>query len=249
MKEYPQEKLFKIHNANLIRVGEGLDDIARDLRKSLALEQKKTSKTLTLIYALLVGAWSECRLLKLIYESGGFSDKHRSEILGKHPQIDRWMLVVELGFRQRYKVPRSELRPPALPRTAYDRYILLNKLVNEHLRPIIEIRNRLAPGQWERALTTDNLSISEENTKIILNLNFLQIKYQKSIMDYLCRGIHDLISTKAAFERDFDKHFNLIENTFLNMKNRKFSEYEGHLIKKYRRGISKRDTSIKQSAL
>lgn len=241
----PAEELYSFHNMNLHAVDSGVTHIGRQLRRAIAAGEDETVFVLLRIYMLLIGAWAECRLSKLLYESNGFTEDERAKILLNSSKIDQWFMAVEIGFRKQYKLPKSVLCPPALPETAFYRLTSIRNMIDTDLRSIIEVRNKLAHGQWKRTLTNDGMGIANDQMKILGTENALSAQFRISMLGYLCDIIHDLVSSRNAFERDFDKHFQLISNTKMNLKNRTYDSYKDTLVKKYKRGAEKRDNAIR----
>lgn len=61
------DKLYKFHVANLREVDRAMEKIARSLRLAIKTEDDLTTSAFMRLYALLLGAWAECRLRKLLY--------------------------------------------------------------------------------------------------------------------------------------------------------------------------------------
>jgi hypothetical protein len=227
--------LYKAHVQNLRAVDSACTQVYRQLKQCLAGTQDVAASALLKTLTLLLGAWSEVRLLKLIYEPQGFSDREQTRILGAASKIDQWRQSIEVGFRRSYSVPRAELSPASLPATAYFRYQEMVSLVDNDLRPIIEIRNKLAHGQWARTLNNQMDDISPEMMAILNTENALSANFKKRILESLSRIVHDLVTSERAFDRDFDTHYRTLHQAKINLKTRSFPLWVASLKEKYTR--------------
>ena len=99
MKAKPPNKLYKFHVENLRSISEGLDHIASSIRIEIALDHPDKISTYTRLYALILGAWSECRLNIVLYENDAFTETERKQILSKRSLLDKWIETVTLVFR------------------------------------------------------------------------------------------------------------------------------------------------------
>lgn len=230
-----RENLYKAHVKNLRAVEVSFERIMRELNDCLARGDDKTADALTKTTMLLLGAWAENRLRKLAFEPNGFSEHEREMVGAATSQIDSWKKAIEIGFRKRYHVPRADLNT-SLPVTARSHYQTLIVILDDNLKPIIEIRNKLAHGQWSRTLNNANDDFSQEMMSRISTENALTVKFKKRLLNYLAQLIHDLVAGNAAFERDFDLHFTNLEHAKRDIDNRPYSSWLMSMQKKYQSG-------------
>jgi hypothetical protein len=187
---------------------------------------------------LLLGAWAENRLRKLAYEPNGFSQQEREMVSAATSQMESWKKALELGFRKRYCLPKADLSA-SLPITARSRYQTLLVILEDDLKPIIEVRNKLAHGQWSRTLNNANDDFSQEMMARISGENALTVKFKKRLLNYLAQLIHDLVAGNEAFERDFDLHFKNLEQAKRDITKRLFSSWLTAMQEKHQRGQGK----------
>lgn len=160
------ENLYKAHVKNLRAVDTALERMLRELNASLSRGDDTTSEALLKTTMLLLGAWAEDRLRKMLFEPKGFTAAEREQITSAGSQIEIWKAALELGFRKRYQIPFANLSQ-MLPLTPRARYAALLNIINDDLRPIIEVRNKLAHGQWVRPLNSQNDEYSPTHTQQI----------------------------------------------------------------------------------
>lgn len=233
-------KLYKYHVENLRSLEIALKNTATSVRKAISEENTKAINCFVRLNALLLGAWAEIRLNKLLYEQNGFTMTQRNFILSQPTQLKKWLKAVEVAFREKYCVPSANLTDSTLTFTAHARYSSLTNILKRDLRPVIEIRNKLAHGQWIYPLNNKGDNIEQEKYLQLNNENLPSLQYKLSLLSSLADILHDLIVSLSTFERDFDTHYRQISTTKLNLDNRKYEIYSAMLVKKRQRGIEKR---------
>lgn len=234
-----RQNLYKAHVKNLRAVEIAFERIMRELNDSLARSDEKTADALLKTAMLLLGAWAENRLRKLVYEPNGFSQGEENLVSSTPSQMEAWKKAIELGFRKRYRLPKADLTA-SLPITARSHYETLLKILEDFLQPIIEVRNKLAHGQWSRTLNNANDDFSQEMMARINNENALTVKFKKRLLNYLAQLIHDLVAGNAAFERDFDTHFKNLEQAKRDITKRGYPAWLISMQEKHQRGRAAR---------
>jgi hypothetical protein len=236
------KKLYQFHVANLQEIDRAMHKVARSLRSFVSQKDDFSVSAFMRLYALMLGAWAECRLQKLIYEPQGFNEVERETIQAENTQLEQWQKAVELAFRRQYKIPKALLSADILPHSAYSRYDTLSKMLVNDLGSIIELRNKLAHGQWVYTLNNDRNDVAQEQMNALRVENLLSLQFKKVLLESLSSAIHDLVVSKPTFERDFDNHLRVIAETQRNLKNRDYQKWAESMQKKYVRGKVKKVT-------
>lgn len=135
-----------------------------------------------------------------------------------------------------------------MPFTAFAQYEALEALITNQIKPVIELRNRLAHGQWFYLLSSDEENVSSELMAAIRKENLMSLQFKRDLLEYTSALINDLMVSAVAFDRDFNKHYKLVENTKLNLKNRLYSEYEQMLRRKLETGKLRHQSAARLSA-
>ena len=239
------EDRYASHVENLRAVEIACEQIYRQLKACLASKQDAASDALRKTFTLLVGAWAEVRLLKLIHEPHGFSDADRADILGQRTKLEQWKRATELGFRRHYNVPNAALSLNSLPGTAALRYSEIHMLITSDMTPIIEIRNKLAHGQWARTFNNDMTDISGPMMALLNTENALSISFKRRILEALSRIIHDLVVSRPTFERDFDNNYKILNQAKSNLRTRSYEKWVLSQQEKLQRGRQKRAVTAK----
>ena len=235
-----QEKLYQFHVENLREINRAMEKIARSLRTFISQSDETSTSSFMRMYSLLLGAWAECRLRKLIYEPHSFINDERNQIQSQHSQLYQWQKTVEIAFRRQYNIPKASLSINVLPHSAFIRYDAIRLMINNDLGSTIELRNKLAHGQWIYPLNKELNDIAQKQMDALRNENFLSLQFKKKLLESLSSVIHDLIVSRPTFERDFDKHFKFITENQRNLQNRDYKKWANKMRLKYNRGKNKR---------
>ena len=235
-----QADLYKYHTKNLQSVRRGLDMAGRAAKDSVSRGNEAEEESYTRVYALTLGIWAEARLAKLLHEPGGLTDLERNQILSFDQQIERWLQLVEHVFRKHYQVRRGTLSISTLPHSAWSRFDALCSILRDDLRSTITFRNKLAHGQWQYALNSRGDAIATVETAALRQDNILILQQKRQIIEHLTNAIHDLVVSKATFERDFDKNYSFLINATERSRNLSFPAYRRRMREKYERGKARR---------
>jgi hypothetical protein len=223
--------MYSHHVANLRELERALVQTARLAKREIAGgDAQQCLRALLRLYAFLLGAWAECRLQKLLHEQYGFSDDERSLVLSAETQLAQWQQAVDLAFRKHHKVPKAELNARVIGVSHAARRDALHRALSNDLRIIIEIRNRLAHGQWVYPFNSDGTAVEPEKYKLINQENLLSLQMKYSLLCHLADAVHDLVVSPSTFQRDFDRHFKQLEQVRMNLFVKKYADYERTLV-------------------
>lgn len=229
-------KLYGYHVANLRELDLAISHTGRLAKAAIASRDPQQSlRSLLRLYSFLIGAWAECRLQKLLHEEFGFSDPDRALIYSESSQLERWQSAVDLSFRKHHNVPKAALNSKTLGSVARSaRRDALHDVLDKELRIIIEIRNKLAHGQWVYPLNNDATAVENDKYQAINKENFQSLQLKVSLIGHLADAIHDLVVSPATFDRDFEKHFQKLLQVRTNLASKNYSNYERQLVERRR---------------
>lgn len=233
-------ELYRYHVANLRSLGIAIKSTALSARKAISEENDSATASFVRLYAFLIGAWAENRLKKLLFEEHGFSQIERDRVLRESAQLGKWKKAVEVSFRNHYGIPKAKLTANTLPHKAHARFSTLNVVIEKDLRSIIEVRNKLAHGQWIYPLNRKGTNIQQDRYQSINKENLLSVQLKFKLLSNLSDIIHDLVVSLPTFERDFAEHYQRMMHTRNNLRNRKYEDYAQNMIEKRKRGTEKK---------
>ena len=241
-----QSKLYKFHVENLRSIEIALSNAAISARKSISQKNNPATQSFIRLYAFLLGAWAETRLHKLINESGAFSDEEKTKIFSQGTHLDQWIKIVEVSFRKYYKITKSDLNEKTLPHSAFHKLNTIRDILDGDLRLIIEVRNKLAHGQWVYPLNSSCTDVESNKYALINKENIMSLQFKRALLSTVADIIHDLVVSIPTFHRDFDSHYKNIVNIRNNLSCRTYTDYQHALIEKRKRGIKKRRDNNKK---
>lgn len=234
-------RLYAHHVANLRELELALSHAARLARSAIASgDPQRSLRSLLRLYAFLVGAWAECRLRKMLHEEFGFDDAIRQLILSKATQMEQWQSTVDLAFRKHHNVPNAPLDKRVLGVAHAARREALHDVLDKELRIIIEIRNKLAHGQWVYPLNSEGTAVEPDKYRLINQENLQSLQFKFALLGHLADAVHDLVVSPATFERDFERHFRKLFQVRTNLSTRDYVNYEKALVESRRLARARR---------
>lgn len=235
--------MYKKHCNNLRQLEAAIKLTQRDLRRYISMNIQENEYIYTKIFSYLVTCWAEVCVLKLAYEPNAFTEKEIADILSVSTLENKWITALNVSFCRAYNIKYTndcDIIESKLPFTHSSRYSALLDLIKNDLVQSIEVRNKIAHGQWLYAFTNDLKNFSQETTKKLRTENIVQIQLRMKLLKSLAKIINDLVVSPKTFIRDFDNHYSNIVQHRNNLHKREYSKYKESMIAKYKRGIDKR---------
>ena len=133
-------------------------------------------------------------------------------ILEKSSVYDRWSHFVDFCFRRNFLGgKRRALNLVNLKHTNFSRYNYLKNMLDNEIKAIIEIRNKLAHGQWAIAFNSDGNDKNHEVTTKLWTLSKKDVMATKNIVTRFTEIMNALISSKEHFSSIFDDAVGALE--------------------------------------
>jgi len=231
--------MFQKHCKNLQQIEYAIKQIQRDLRQYIAKKNLEAEKTYTKILSILVVAWTEESLMKLLYQHKIFSDVERQKVLKKRTLEGKWKQCLDIVIVRAFKVPETKIIS-SIPFTFREYYKELVRIIENDFVQSIEVRNRIAHGQWVYTFTKELDKISPNIMKLMNTDNIIAIQMRMKILRTLISIITDFCISPQLAKRDFDKKYRVIDEQVNNLHKRDYKKYKECMIKKYLRGQEKR---------
>ncbi len=184
----------------------------RALRKETRLSEVSLDNIYSKLVLILWTSLAEVEFNILVTEDGYFTEAFLQNIdISRKSEIEKWLALIDYFFKDKYfRNQERELNIVNLGDMNYHRYETLTKIVTEDLRPFIELRNRLAHGQWAVAFNSIGFGKNQELTKQVWKLSKKEIMLLKAFVTNLPPLLKLLITSKKTFERDYDKYVNRV---------------------------------------
>lgn len=228
-------RAYKYHVENLRAVEAGILESDRILRDAISRGLVTRITPLVRLNTMLLGVWAEDRQKKLLYEPNAFTTDERDQILKRRTQHEQWKATVEAAFKKHYAVRR--VTEKSLSPTAFFRYGKVQQVLSEDLEAVIEIRNKLAHGQWVYPFASGSTEkVSKEAHLSLQSENLLTLRFKKQLLVTISELVNLLVSNRGAFERDFDSAFIHLAQAKSNLRTRDYSAYVTLMQAKYTRG-------------
>lgn len=219
------------HVKNLRELERAITQVSRLAKVEIASgDPQRSLRSLLRLYSFLLGAWAECRLCKLLHEQFGFSEAERVNVLAAKTQLEQWQYTVDSAFRKHHGLPNAELTSRTLGVSHAARRDALHGVLSDELKLVIEIRNKLAHGQWIYPFNNTGTAVESDKFTLINNENLQSLQYKYSLLRHLADAVHDLVVTPPTFQRDFDNHFKHLEQVRVNLSIKSYSQYEQSLV-------------------
>lgn len=223
--------MYNYHVENLRGLDKAIKDIQYVTKQSIRSgNTQKNLDSFKRIYTFLIAAWAETRLDKLLCETHTFSDSAINIIKSQDTQLNKWLKAVELSFKQYHNITSKKLTKNNIGQIHFDRFKALEGVLKNELKAIIEVRNKLAHGQWLYPLNRKSNAVSTNIYQALNNENHLSLMFKFKIIKNLSDIVHNLVISLPTFERDFSQIFGKIENAQRNLLNRKYENYVQKLV-------------------
>ena len=98
----------------------------------------------------------------------------------------------------------------ALDVTPRHRLSVLLSVIETDLKPLVELRNTLAHGQWYYAFNSAQSDLNPELMKALNNEHLRGLQHKREIAAAFAHCVQDLLVSDTTFERDFDTHFHRV---------------------------------------
>ena len=238
-------KVYRFHVINLREVEKALKNISSLARKAIADQDESGQlRSLVRLYALVLGWWAETRLLKLLNEPGAFEPEEATRVLSEPSRLEQWKALVDLSFRKHFTVNARSLTRMSLGQTNFARNRILHDTLRDDLATVIQVRNKLAHGQWIYPLNNQGTDVNSDYFRKLNEENIQSLQFKYALLRHLADVIHDLAVSPDAFERDFDQHFRKLDQARINLTSRPYETYVMRLITIRRRYRAGRDPTV-----
>ena len=199
--------------------------INKSINAYLSKNDMTSAKSHTLLAALVFSALTEAKFSKLIHTPYAF-DIGEIEEIKRQPNISsKWKKAVSIGIGNIKTSCKSN----------YKINLLLNieRLIETHITEPSKIRNKIAHGQWAKALNSDNTQVNTQLTTAVLNLDCVEVLKWKITYDHFYSIVNDIVqSPNKAHFRDYHIHVVELESYLKKAENYSLNDKISALQKK-----------------
>jgi hypothetical protein len=179
-------------------------DINFYLRKSNDFQVKVKTKMLSLLYS----AWSEAQFTQITFTEKGFM---YSEICSIKAHKERYGIAE--GWKYMINKALEKVGDIDANKDLDRRLVTLLSLVNDYIEEPSILRNKIAHGQWVNALNRDNTAVNNDWSKLLDDLDPVEIGKRVEIHRFMGFIVRDLVqSPKAGFHKHYWTNIVNLEN-------------------------------------
>jgi hypothetical protein len=235
-----RNKICEAHANNRAKLNRAITHLEIALNTAIRGNHKEQEHALVRVVAILRMAWVESSFSCLLHSQNVLSDNQVIFIRNHPNEITKWHGLCEFLFRLQYlKGKQKPLNRVNLGVTVFTRYSLLKEILDNYIAPFIELRNKLAHGQWHVALTNDGTDKNSSMTATVWTLSKKELLLIKSITEATVRLFGMLIVGTKQFESDFEKVFRKIDLAATEIE-RRYAD----AMKTLKRSIASRQRNI-----
>lgn len=148
----------------------------------------------------------EIELDQVLFRYPMFDDLRTETGFNRQAEYVKWKKVIEKAFRMQYGLSmKSQITATTIGDTTYHRYKSMCKALDD-LDAYIQLRNRIAHGQWAIAFNESGDSKNEQLTQKAWTLSKKDMMIVKVYYKNLPRLLNELCSSRSQFENNYDKH-------------------------------------------
>jgi len=191
--------IYMLQSENVRHLAGVLTSLKREINAHIQRNNSSEISQRTKMLALVYSVWSEAQFLQIAFTPNGFMYTEISAIKKEKNAngiVDGWKLMLSKAMA---KVTTSDDNADMLARLEQ-----LTSLIDEFIGGPSLIRNKIAHGQWARAL---NRPFTAENTELTAELNDLDpvvILRQQQVHKFFGHIIRDLVQSPI---NGFHQHY------------------------------------------
>ena len=128
----------------------------------------------------------------MVYTHGAYTDSEKIKIIESNTLKNKWITALELSFCKAFGLTNpSEINTTNLTLKTFEQYTNLLQIIDDDLEPAINIRNRIAHGQWKYVFSSNLKNINNDLTNKLGQENILVLQYRLRLFQALTQIIHD----------------------------------------------------------
>lgn len=205
-------QFLAIHSKNRRQVSKAITQLNRALNSAISRKQHDLTYVHVRTIFILWVTWVEVSRDCILHSANRLTYADRQHIGAGKNEIERWSRLLDICFKKHYLRPKQKsLNKVNLGPTPYYRYNELKSILSEHIALYIEIRNRLAHGQWSIALNFEGTGKNQKITQHIWTLTKKDILLMKAVVRNFTTVMFDLACSKKTFESRYDNYISKID--------------------------------------
>jgi len=212
----------KAYAKNRRKIKKAITQINRSLNQAIKENKKELEDANIRMIIILYSAYLEASLGYIVhFYAAQITVSNKDKVLGQRSEIDKWNYLIDLLFRKNcLDGKRKAFNLLNLGHTNFHRYQYINSLTNTEIKTTIELRNKLAHGQWALAFTSEGDGTNQAMTTKLWTLTKKDVLATKNIVTNFIDLVEKLTSSDTQFSTTFDKVVHKLESVKIEHENR-----------------------------
>lgn len=213
MDQLRRNDIYEAQCANVRALVGARKQIKSSINEALKSNKDHQVDTLTKTLAVVFTAWVESSFSKLIHTPRGFNLQQIATVKAAagNNVVSGWEKCIDTAMRKHNAVQSGF--------TQSDRN-RLKTAVNNLVKSPSEIRNKIAHGQWIKALNGKNTDVNEAATQAISDLSIVKIDMWFDCQTKLSVVVeHLIVSPNKAFIKTYRTHMDELEAMYIKRSN------------------------------
>lgn len=226
---FPSTPEFSKHSENYAAVKSELTQIALLHKQAIRNGKSPAIAAISRVHTLQVGVLAEAMLRKIAVDPTGFNDHERNVLWQVKDQTSRWKKAVELAFRRHFRVLlHLPLDEQTLGAQVSARQQQVQELLETHIKPVIEVRNKIAHGQWiwQLASRSENQFLARSAT---YDANYIATAKTHETVELIGSLVYVLVVSAPTFDRDYGDILSKLDAARLELDGHSYAAFVEHL--------------------
>ncbi|MBM2770486.1 hypothetical protein [Burkholderia anthina] len=220
--------LYLAQSENVRALLKAIDGVVRDINHQIRKGDDFQVSIKTKMLALTYSAWSEAQFVQILYTPNSFSS---SEI--KKISEEKERQGIARGWRCMLTLASQKIENDEVKKIISQRLTALINLVKIYIEQPATIRNKIAHGQWVRALNSKNTRENARLSSALASLDPVFIEKMVKVHQCLGRIVRDLVqSPKNGFDSWYKKNIENLERYLEDTKDWNLASKTAVLIRK-----------------
>lgn len=224
MTESEKKQLRESLKKNKRQVGLAINHLnsfhLRSVRKGTKVQELELDNIFAKLILPLWISLFEIELDLIVYGYPMFDSLIATDTFGRKSEVSKWTDVVNTAFRAQYGInPKRPIDANSLGDTNFHRYQKIAEAIAK-VDSYIQVRNRLAHGQWAIAFNDTGRDKNQKLTQQAWTLSKKDLMIVKIYHKNMPHLINDLCTSRRGFETNYDKYMNRINLVAVEIDNR-----------------------------
>ncbi|WP_154671289.1 hypothetical protein [Paraburkholderia mimosarum] len=188
--------LYLAQSENVRALLKAIDGVVRDINHQIRKGDNFQVSIKTKMLALAYSAWSEAQFVQILYTPHSFNSSEIKKIAEEKERQG-----IAHGWKYMLKLASTKIVDEEVKKLISERLATLIGLVNIYIEEPATIRNKIAHGQWIRALNSKNTRENPKLSNALASLDPVFIEKMVKVHQCLGRIVRDLVqSPKNGFD-------------------------------------------------